>query len=87
MISAIQDLAEGALSKGIHDLVTVSQVVMVNHQIIATVIIIRVIVRAVLLCRLFLLTACTSIIHSRVIKDLFTFKGREVLCLVALQNG
>lgn len=87
VIPAVQDLAERAFPKGIYDFVTVCQVVVIDHQVIATVVVVRVVVRSDLQCSLSLVATSASVIHSRELENLFTLILRKILCLTALQNG
>jgi hypothetical protein len=87
MISAAQYLTKGPLPEAARDFVTVTEMVMVDDKIVATVIVIAVVVRWFVRVRRFLLAAGTNAIHRGVIKDLLSLVLRQILSLVALEDS
>lgn len=74
MVPAIENLTKGSLPEGINDLVTICQMVMVDHEIIATLIVISVVVVGVLQNCQFLLAVSTDAIDRRIIQNFLPLK-------------
>jgi hypothetical protein len=87
VISAAQHLAERTLPEAVHDLITITEMVTIDDEIVTTVIIIAVVVCRFLRMGRFLLATSTNIIYRRIIKNLSSFILREMLSLAALQSS
>ena len=84
MVPAIQDLTKRTLAERIHDLITVSKMIVVDNEVVPTVVIVPKVVGREVRMSLFLLTACTDTVHLRIVEALFALVGRQELCLRTL---
>lgn len=75
MVPAIQDLTERALAKRIHDLIAVSKVIIVNNEVVATLVVVPKVVGRKVRMSLLLLAACTDAVHLRIVETLLALVG------------
>lgn len=87
MISAAQHLTERPLPKAVHDFITVSKMVTIDHEIVAAFVVVAVVVRRPFWVRKFLLATGPEIVHRRVVKNFLALEIRQVLALAALKDG
>ena len=83
----MQYLSERAFPQGVDDLVLVCKMVVINDEIVASVVVVPVVVSGVVQHRRFLLAFRTDAIDSGEIEDFFTFIFGEILVLRAFENG
>jgi hypothetical protein len=87
MISTAQYLAEGTFPEAVHNLVTVTEMITVDDEIVTAVIVIPVIVRRPVRMGRFLLATSPNVIYGRVIKDLLPLVLGQMLSLTALEDS
>jgi len=87
MISAAQYLAKGTFSEAVYDLVTVTEMIMVDDEIVTAVIVIPVIVRRPVRMGRFLLATSPNVKYGWVIKDLLPLVLGQMLSLTALEDS
>ena len=87
MISTAQHLTEGSLSKAVQDFVTVGKMVMIDHKIVAAVVVIAEIVGRFFWVRGFLRATGPDVVDGRVIKNFLTLVFRQVLTLATLKDS
>lgn len=75
MVPAIQDLTERTLTERIHDLITVSKMIVVDNEIVATLVVVTEVIGGEIRMSLFLLAACTDAEHLRIVETLFALVG------------
>jgi len=81
MISTVQHLTERALAQGIHDFIAVSEMITIDHLVIAALVIVtEVVERNVGMC-LLLLAPRTDAINLRIIDNLLLLIIRQELSL------
>lgn len=86
MVATMEDLAERAFAQCVDDLVSISQMIMINDEIIATVIIITVIIGAVIKSGHFFLTLRSDVVDGGEVQHLLFLKLAEVLALCGFQE-
>ena len=86
VISAVQYLAKRALAQGVHDFIAVSEMITVDHLIIATLVIITKVIDNNLRVCLLLLTPRTDTIDLGIIENLFLLIIGQGLSLRRIQN-
>ena len=87
MISAVQHLTERPLPKAVHDFVTVSKMVMIDDEIVATFVVVAIVVRRPLWMGTFLLATGSDMVHRRIVKNFLALVIGQVLTLAALKDG
>jgi hypothetical protein len=83
MVSTVEDLSEGPLTKNVDDLIAVCEVIVIHHQVIVTLIIIAMIPRRILHGCLVFLGVCPNAINFRILQDLLLLEWREICGLCA----
>jgi hypothetical protein len=73
MITTIQDLSEGSFAKRIDDLVTICKVIMMNHLIVSSVVIVPEIVSRIINSSEFLGTPGADTINRGIVQDFLAF--------------
>ena len=69
MIFALKHLAERPFSECVYDFVSVCQVIMVYHLIVASIVIVTIIIRRYVTSRQFLLGPVANVINRRIIQN------------------
>lgn len=81
VIAALQYLTKRALSKNVHNLVSIGQVITIDDNVVATLVVVPIIARRVLWSCLSLLAVSTNIVDFVEVEDLRLFVWRKVRSL------
>ena len=82
----MQHLAERAFTERVHDLIPIRQVVVVDNEVVATLIIIAIIVSRITNSRQLLFAPSTDGIYGRIVKDFLSFIVGKIPQLNAFKN-
>lgn len=87
MVPTVQHLAERALAQGANHLVTISQVVTVDNEVVSSLVIVAMVVRWVVAGGWLLVATSTNAEDLRVVEDLLALEVRQVYGLTAFEDG
>lgn len=87
MISTAQHLTERPLSQAVHDFVAVGEMVAIDYEIVAAVVVVAVVVRRSFWVRKFLFATGPDVVHGGIVKNFLALVFRQVLTLATLKDG
>lgn len=87
VVATLDNLTERTFTKCVDNLVAVGQVVMRNHQVVTSFVIIAKVVRGYIWRRSLFLAFCANMINLRVIQNFLTLIVRQVLALTAFEDS
>ena len=87
MVATVEYLTERTLTKSIYDFISISKMIMVDNEVIPSIIIIAIVVsRDIRSCGLLLALRANGV-DCWIVEDLFTFILRQVTNLTTLENS
>ena len=87
VITAMKHLSEGALTQGVDDLVTVSQVVAVDNLVVSPLVVVAVVVGRVIGCCHLFLAPGANVVYRFVVQDLLALVLGQPARLFALEDS
>lgn len=87
VIATVEHLTKGALAQGVYDLIAISQVVVIDDQIVASLVVVPKVVRRFVRVRGLLLAIRANIIHRWEIQNFLPLVIRQLMTLAALEDS